>query len=678
MSQLGFFDVANRYAGLDASKNRRTIAQEYFRDSNTYAYKCDYKLAHKLLIQSDILNPHAGYLSENFKTRTGTKQDAALVGRQDADNGTVKKFDFLFVHSGRSASTAIQTLLSLHPSVFVVPKQEIDDALAYGTESELLARYVGHNMVNRPEIMVGLMQHDFVSGLHVGREYAERVSRVVNRDFFVQSVREPVPLIRSSFNHSFISSIAGGGHKFRSLIPDSPFWAPPKDIYDLLAEAHAHPAHVEWDTGSAKRKGEAKFESVGKGVKLNTIGLNYARHFDEWRVIDFSAESKLRQGGGALRSLELIEAPGGYDDPMFALKKINSPDRSLMTNNFIEVTIRGCQLPLGIGYAHEFLRSHNFSIVDLWWFDPGDEWDATGLEKKQLSVTTFTENWEILTEDVRLELVEGDLLERFAHRVLLPAWAENFVAWRNALDPMLIRDGDASFENFVIEKNLDEIERFLQAHPKICSLWPDTVEALGRFGESGLATSLRNSRQIIRSPEHSIANDTGVFSFATFIFEPSLEPGKFYWEIILNNAGASDGALGNTACLGMALTGHADNEELGTQLGGWGWRCDGTLMSLDISKSFGRATVKNGDVAMIAVDMKEGNLWFGLNGEWFDEADPGSGIRPAFTSLAAKLNPSVSSLHGGLGSMVMTICFDASRWQYRPPPGFTSVPIHRG
>ena len=123
--------------------------------------------------------------------------------------------------------------------------------------------------------------------------------------------------------------------------------------------------------------------------------------------------------------------------------------------------------------------------------------------------------------------------------------------------------------------------------------------------------------------------------------------------------------------------GHADNEELGTQHGGWGWRCDGTLMSLDISKSFGRATVKNGDVAMIAVDMKEGNLWFGLNGEWFDEADPGSGIRPAFTSLAAKLSPSVSSLQGGLGSMVMIICFDASRWQYRPPPGFTSVPTHR-
>jgi len=88
-------------------------------------------------------------------------------------------------------------------------------------------------------------------------------------------------------------------------------------------------------------------------------------------------------------------------------------------------------------------------------------------------------------------------------------------------------------------------------------------------------------------------------------------------------------------------------------------------------------TISNGDIIMVAVDMDEGDILFGLNGTWKGSGNPATGANPAFTGqdfttddMYIGLNLQTDSTGGATVASLVT---DMADFSYSIPSGFTTA-----
>jgi hypothetical protein len=108
-----------------------------------------------------------------------------------------------------------------------------------------------------------------------------------------------------------------------------------------------------------------------------------------------------------------------------------------------------------------------------------------------------------------------------------------------------------------------------------------------------------------------------------------VQAGKWYWEVQCNvNANGCTGIVSETAVTGADLDdstvasgfdGYAGNRAIGYEFAA------GDLMDVSSTSSAWGATIADGDVVQVALDLDNNKLYFGKNGTWQNSGDPTSG-----------------------------------------------------
>jgi hypothetical protein len=106
---------------------------------------------------------------------------------------------------------------------------------------------------------------------------------------------------------------------------------------------------------------------------------------------------------------------------------------------------------------------------------------------------------------------------------------------------------------------------------------------------------------------------------------------------------------------------------------GWTYSIDGYLghnNSYTNTGITGYNTV--GDVAMVAVDVSSGKIWFGKNGTWFNSGSPSTGANAAYTDVSSSVIPTIyqyAASHTNSGSTN----FGQRPFAYTAPSGFKAL-----
>jgi hypothetical protein len=172
-------------------------------------------------------------------------------------------------------------------------------------------------------------------------------------------------------------------------------------------------------------------------------------------------------------------------------------------------------------------------------------------------------------------------------------------------------------------------------------------------------------------PGASYVNPGDIGSYRILPLGAPLSAGKWYWEVRSGNLGCCDGGVAATASFGVTRPGYQPDRELGSYVGSWAWRGDGTRAQGGARQALGSAARGDDTVAMVALDLDAGKIWFGVNGKWLGGGDPARGIDPAFGGLKGPLVPALSSQHAAKGTAVLYAATAATLWRYPPPQGFS-------
>lgn len=155
---------------------------------------------------------------------------------------------------------------------------------------------------------------------------------------------------------------------------------------------------------------------------------------------------------------------------------------------------------------------------------------------------------------------------------------------------------------------------------------------------------------------------------------PVVSGEKKYWEIHVDAiAPTSIPAIG----IGLATT------PLDTQLGGWqsdaiSWDASGGARDNNTGMN-GRPVYKAGDILMVAVDMTQGWVFMGMNGQWYNGTQAGnvnfsSGdgrVNNSAKAIANPLHPFIQTQN--IGDKLTTNFGKGGAFAYAPPAGFTAL-----
>lgn len=143
----------------------------------------------------------------------------------------------------------------------------------------------------------------------------------------------------------------------------------------------------------------------------------------------------------------------------------------------------------------------------------------------------------------------------------------------------------------------------------------------------------------------------------------AITSGKWYWEFKYTTVSSAD------AMWGVANGSLSLNNYVGLDANGWGnYMPTGNKLYNGGNTAYGTAQVVN-DVLMVALDMDNGEIYFGKNGTWFNSGNPATRTNPAFTGLTGTLYPCFSLTAPNV--TVGSANFGASAMGYTAPSGFT-------
>jgi len=147
--------------------------------------------------------------------------------------------------------------------------------------------------------------------------------------------------------------------------------------------------------------------------------------------------------------------------------------------------------------------------------------------------------------------------------------------------------------------------------------------------------------------------------------------GKWYWEYYVNNRT-------NQYYVGVAESDCDLESGLGCVEGensyGWRIKAGGTSDYNELWHNGERLRDYNpgaddGDIVMVALDLDNGKMWFGVNGVWREDGNPETGANPAFSEVSGDFYPALSLYWYD----EVTAIFKASDFHYTPPTGFQPV-----
>jgi hypothetical protein len=94
---------------------------------------------------------------------------------------------------------------------------------------------------------------------------------------------------------------------------------------------------------------------------------------------------------------------------------------------------------------------------------------------------------------------------------------------------------------------------------------------------------------------------------------------------------------------------------------------DGTVWNDGNEYAYEAYVFDTDDLIMMALDMDNGKIYWGVDGTWFNSGDPAAQTNPAFTGLSGAKYTALSLLDEGT---TITINFGATAFSYSPPSGF--------
>jgi hypothetical protein len=151
--------------------------------------------------------------------------------------------------------------------------------------------------------------------------------------------------------------------------------------------------------------------------------------------------------------------------------------------------------------------------------------------------------------------------------------------------------------------------------------------------------------------------------------------GKWYWETRLfstSNKGTI-GVIGDVTNADLSTDGYSN-------IRAYALDCETSpprlkTNSTTTNASYGTQPSATTDVVMMALDMDNGSMFYGLNGTWFDSSNPATNTNPAFSGLKANATnyfPYCGDQWGSASSQ-WTINFGQQRFAYTPPSGFKAL-----
>jgi len=144
--------------------------------------------------------------------------------------------------------------------------------------------------------------------------------------------------------------------------------------------------------------------------------------------------------------------------------------------------------------------------------------------------------------------------------------------------------------------------------------------------------------------------------------------GKWYWEYTVNSVGSASGpGIIATTSLSSAAGG-----TYGFSAASDAWFRYATFIATNNSVPVtGLSSLTTSDVAMIALDVDAGKLWFGRNGTWESSGNPATGANATITFTPG--GKSFYAFAQGYGSWSGTFNAGQRPFAYTPPSGFVAL-----
>ncbi len=242
----------------------------------------------------------------------------------------MKLFDFLIVPVYRSGGTAIQTFISSHPGIVVIPKWSLDQRLEDHQEEELLESFQDV-MLSNPDARVGLVQHRYIGESANLDGIVERLSKIVRKDGLVMIVRNHFDAVLSGMNHRRIVQYCDYSFAKAGL-----FWPDRvelgRGVRPFLDEVES--ASCEPDDPAERISEEAAFTSdqALQYVRYAAIQETYEKYFSRAKVLDYD-EILAGDNRRAMHTFfKALNADKDFYLPFFATSQAGTSDRFLSHN----------------------------------------------------------------------------------------------------------------------------------------------------------------------------------------------------------------------------------------------------------------------------------------------------------------------------------------------------------
>ena len=144
--------------------------------------------------------------------------------------------------------------------------------------------------------------------------------------------------------------------------------------------------------------------------------------------------------------------------------------------------------------------------------------------------------------------------------------------------------------------------------------------------------------------------------------------GKWYLEVTYDLSD-SDYLTFGVVEFGHSINIAGEDSYPGDSVLSYGLYCgDGEIYNDGNNLEYGEAVTED-DILSMALDMDNGEIYWGLNGTWFDTGNPATRTNPAYTGLSGTKYPSGSLLDD---VAQYTVNFGASDFSHTVPVGFSA------
>lgn len=462
----------------EPSPNRLVNRRVYQDLASAYITKRNWFMAEKLTVQVEACDPNEQSVKENMIWMQSLRETHSM----DSDSNEwpdERLFDFAYIPTEKCGSGAHGTLLAVHPESTIPTSPQTQVAFQENAERSLLRHFQQVVLPCHPNLKIGLVMDARISGARqqpsgivTGEEYAERLSRIVRPDGFLQAIRHPFLIARSTYNSHVIQYLYGN-YSFAFVNPASPFSGDYIDIRssDIWSRCGKTDCRNYPEVDPTRLMD--RFEFAIRTSRPYSVGKAYAKYFDQWRILDLDRAGRERGRKRMGATYSAIGIRGDFSHPLDQM-----PYRDLihfaMQKNYIRVNVEGIPLTIFLGRAGQTICSNDVDFIELFWTEENPSLAEPGFNVP-LCLAVPKNEWVPLSRSAKQRIVYSREFEEFFGEVFVPCWMADYKIWRNAVDRYLIGDIDATLARNMLSGVREEAEAFLKIHPSVEESWSDLV-----------------------------------------------------------------------------------------------------------------------------------------------------------------------------------------------------------